>query len=123
MTFYDSVREWHSAFDVVPTTPHVPFGPPWERRIRLILEELAELARAQALHDLPAYADALVDLTWVVLGTAVESGMPFDELWKEVQRANHNKLKDGAMVDANGKVLKPDGWRPPDIEGVLRRFR
>jgi predicted HAD superfamily Cof-like phosphohydrolase len=89
------------------------------RRIRLITEELAELAEAHVDGDLAAFTDALCDLVWVVLGTAVEAGVPFNEAWAEVRRANMAKV--GGKLDASGKLQKPAGWTPPDIAGVLER--
>jgi len=84
----------------------------WSRRVRLIMEELAELAEAQAGGDLEGFADAIADLAWVVLGTAVEAGIPFQAIWGEVRRANMAKA--GGTLDASGKLQKPAGWRPPD---------
>lgn len=115
---FDDVRTFHRDLGLqVGVRPNVLHGHAWERRVRLILEELAELARAQSANDLPEFADGIVDLAWVTLGTAVEAGLPFDELWVEVRRSNMAKV--GGKLDASGKLLKPLGWTPPDIEGVL----
>lgn len=119
-TFFGDVRGFHIATGLVvrdrpATLPHAD----WSRRVRLILEELAELAEAQAAGDLEEFADGLADLAWVVLGTAVEAGIPFDEVWAEVRRANLAKV--GGKLDASGKLLKPAGWSPPDVAGVLAR--
>lgn len=122
MGSFDDVRTFHKemGLKVGEGRPVVLAGADWERRVRLILEELAELARAQASKDLPEFADGLVDLVWVVLGTAVEAGMPWDVLWQEVKRSNMAKL--GGKLDASGKLLKPEGWTPPDIRGVLELY-
>ena len=138
MTFYDDVREFHKLFDDVPQDPfpksdtvrlrewRIRSGRNanwpltdrhWSQRVRLISEEFAELCKAHAFRNLPEFADGLVDLTWVVLGTAVVARLPFNELWEEVKRAN--MAKEGGKLDASGKLLKPPGWKPPDIESVL----
>ena len=126
MTFYDDVREFHKLFDDVsqdpfPKSDTVRLDPltdrQWAQRVRLISEEFAELCKAHAFRNLPEFADGLVYLTWVVLGTAVVAGLPFNELWEEVKRANMAKA--GGKLDASGKLLKPPGWKPPDIESVL----
>jgi hypothetical protein len=43
--------------------------------------------------------------------------------WKHLQpRLTSGQLsKVGGKPDATGKLQKPDGWTPPDVEGVLRR--
>jgi predicted HAD superfamily Cof-like phosphohydrolase len=92
----------------------------WSRRVRLILEELAEVAEAQAGGDLEGFADGLVDLAWVTIGSAVEAGIPFDAVWAEVRRANMAKA--GGTLDASGKLQKPAGWSPPDVKAVLARW-
>ena len=94
-------------------------------RLRLISEELDELRAALESDDLPGAADALADLLYVVHGAALAFGIPIDEVFAEVHRANLGKLGSsaGAIEREDGKVLKPDGWKPPDIERVLRAHR
>lgn len=120
-SLYDDVVEFHLKTRlVVGTNPRILDGDAWARRIRLITEELAELCTAHSRKDLAEFADGLVDLVWVVLGTAAEAGLPFDALWAEVRRSNMAKV--GGRLDASGKLLKPPGWTPPDIHSVLSRF-
>lgn len=93
-------------------------------------EELHEFNVAVAARDLPKMADALVDLVYVALGTAHLAGLPWEELFTEVQRANMTKQRAANAEEsraATGRghhldVIKPEGWTPPDIAGVLRRF-
>jgi predicted HAD superfamily Cof-like phosphohydrolase len=44
-----------------------------------------------------------------------------DPVWMEVQRSNMHKIgPDGVVVRRpDGKILKPEGWRAPDIDLVL----
>lgn len=50
-------------------------------------------------------------------------GLPMDEVWAEVQRSNMSKISADGTVKRreDGKILKPLGWKPPDIRGVLER--
>jgi predicted HAD superfamily Cof-like phosphohydrolase len=67
-------------------------------------------------------ADAICDLLYVMTGLGLAMGLPLPELMDEVQRANMAKFGPGSHKDpATGKQLKPPGWTPPDIEGVLTR--
>lgn len=106
-------------------------------RLRLIQEECDELTNAcgfptdgEALEaeesdegmpdhepDFPAAVDALVDLLYVTFGALIEWGVPIPAAWAEVQRTN--MAKEGGPSRPDGKVLKPAGWTPPDIAGVL----
>jgi predicted HAD superfamily Cof-like phosphohydrolase len=103
----------------------------FDYRRDFMLEELTEFTDAFAENDGPGMADALVDLVYVALGTAHYMGLPFDELWDEVQRANMAKRRwregDPVKPRAAGApgldVVKPEGWVGPDIAGVLGRFR
>jgi hypothetical protein len=84
-----------------------------QERIDFLQEELDEFKLACDAQDLPEQADALVDLVYVALGTAVMLGLPFQELWDDVQRANMAKergiSKRGNLVDC----IKPTGWQGP----------
>lgn len=90
-------------------------------RIELIEEELAELKKAIATDDLAAATDALIDIMYVTIGAAVTWGVHLHGPWTEVQRTNMAKAPDGVVRRReDGKILKPEGWKPPDMEGVLK---
>lgn len=89
-------------------------------RLRLHAEEYEELVNAMGAGDLVEIADALADLMYVLLGTAVSMGIPLDEVFEEVQRSNMTKLLDG-LKDEGGKVIKGPSYRPPNIEAVLAK--
>lgn len=96
-----------------------------------LIEELMEFMEAYYDRDVAQMGDALVDLVYVALGTAHYMGLPFEELWAEVQRANMAKRRwqegDAVKPRAAGvpglDVIKPPGWVGPDVEGVIARFR
>ena len=120
MTYFGDVKEFHCMFHKPPEVIVFPLSAEaWARRVRLITEELAETFEAYALGDVEKFADGLADLAWVVIGTAVEAGIPFDAVWAEVRKAN--MAKRGGRLDASGKLHKPEGWVPPDIKRALGR--
>lgn len=120
MTFFDDVKEWHYKMNLRDSMSDYRtdiVDRVWRGRIRLITEELAELAEAIAKEDWTDFADALADLTWVVLGTAVEFDIPFNDIWNEVKRSNFTKI--GGKPDSGGKIMKPEGYSPPNIHAIL----
>ncbi len=68
--------------------------------------------------DLPAYADALADSDYVNEGARLEFGIDGAPIAEAVHNANMRKL-DGSKR-ADGKITKPEGWTPPNIERELR---
>lgn len=94
------------------------------------LEALADYVKTNApignnKVDLAAAGDALVDLNYVSLGTAHLMGLPFDEMWREVQRANMSKVRASGSDDPRSKrshsldVVKPVDFVPPNHEPIL----
>lgn len=92
-------------------------------RVSLIQEELNEYRVAAEAHDLVGVADALSDLMYVVLGTYVSHGLQdlAEELFAEVHASNMSKLdaEGRVLYRSDGKVLKSNLWRPPDLRGIL----
>jgi predicted HAD superfamily Cof-like phosphohydrolase len=102
----------------------------------LILEETRETVEAMTgvrldfhfdgnHHDQPeqslvAAIDGLCDLLATVYGYAVTIGVDLAPFWDEVHRTNLAKV--GGPVREDGKRLKPDGWQPPNIAGLLERL-
>ena len=115
MSKTDDVREFHE-------TMRVPIGEESHNlkisrkvfRFRIMLEELKEYIDSNNMAD---ELDALVDLVYTAIGTAVESGYPFDEAWKAVHEANMKKLPNAS--GKTNKIRKPEGWIAPNIEKVI----
>lgn len=84
-------------------------------------EEIKELRRAMLNVDLVEIADALADSIYVLLGTAVTYGIDLAPIFAEVHRTN--MAKDGGATREDGKILKPEGWQPPDIAGLIEKQR
>lgn len=114
------VRAFHRQFGVVMS--NVPRHPPAEiesLRLALIREEFDELQAAVAARDITGIADGIVDMMYVLTGMALVYGLPLDEVWSEVHATN--MAKTGGAIRDDGKILKPEGWRPPDVRGLLAR--
>lgn len=117
------VRAFHEACNVpVLSEPTLP-----EDRIALRLdileEEVREFRAAIEARDIVQTADALADIIYVAAGTALEFGIPLEKVWAEVQRSNMAKRcpETGKVLHReDGKVLKPEGWTPPNIAAILQ---
>lgn len=106
-----------------------------------------EFDKAIELADRAEMLDADIDLAWVTIGSAFSQGADVEGAAGEVARANLDKLvtcpvfvcANGtrtdnlsdcnncngtglvAIKDANGKVKKPEGWTPPNIEPFVNK--
>lgn len=73
--------------------------------------DLSDVTERQALE---AIARELADVVYVAFGTAHALAIDLDAALAEVHRANMTKAIDGPRR-ADGKVLKPPGFVPPDM--------
>jgi hypothetical protein len=111
------VEEFHRALEIpVHDTPAIRRP---ELRAELIREEAKETCDAIERGDLVEAIDGLCDVLCVVYGAALEFGIDLAPFWDEVHRTNMAKV--GGPVRKDGKRLKPPGWTPPDIAGILDR--
>jgi len=82
----------------------------------LIREEFHEFMDAKdEVEDL----DACMDMIWVILGYCYMQNWDVLGAWEEVARSNRakiNPLTGKVTKRADGKVLKPEGWTPPQLE-------
>lgn len=114
---YNMVREFHAKFGVTDAaTPDI--SQHIELRLNLISEEFSELREALFRRDVVEVADALADLLYVVIGSALQWGIPLERVFAEVHRSNMTKEGGGKRND--GKILKGPDYSPPDIAAVLR---
>lgn len=126
-TNYADVHHFHTHFGLpAPTLPVQLTQDVLEFRYKFMKEELDEFMDGWHMNDLALMADALIDLVYVAMGTAVMMGLPWQLLWDEVQRKNMAKVKVANAAESKRShhfdIKKPEGWTPPDIEGLLRRF-
>lgn len=90
--------------------------------VSLIEEEANELADAIRAHDKVETLDALVDILVVTIGAIHSAGYDAEGAWKEVMMTNFAKIdKETGKVRKreDGKVLKPVGWTPPNLEPFI----
>jgi predicted HAD superfamily Cof-like phosphohydrolase len=71
--------------------------------------------------DLEGVVDGCADISVVTVGTLIAFGVDDEPVLREVDEANLRKFEPGSYMREDGKWIKPPGWTPPDIEGVLRR--
>jgi predicted HAD superfamily Cof-like phosphohydrolase len=116
-TVQRDVEAFHRALDI-PVGDSPAIRRP-ELRAELIREEARETVEAIERGDLIEAIDGLCDLLCVVYGAAAEFGVNLAPFWDEVHRTNMAKV--GGPLREDGKRLKPEGWTPPDIAGVLSR--
>jgi predicted HAD superfamily Cof-like phosphohydrolase len=88
----------------------------------LISEEFGELCEAEVAADEVEEFDAVLDLIVVLMGYGFSRGWPMNDGWAEVMRSNMAKIdpRTGAVRRReDGKILKPEGWTPPDLASIL----
>lgn len=149
---YDRVRAFmektRGPEDPIPSVPAIPRN----RRLRaaMILEEAIETVRAlgfdflEVCHfgepdlvvgkkrikfydvfkpDLVELADGCADLSVVVIGTLIAAGIRDVPLLEEVDAANAKKVAGKLITREDGKILKPKGWKGPNVKKVLEEQR
>ena len=88
----------------------------------LIREEYHEFLNAVVGQDEVEQLDACMDMIWVILGYCHMKGYKVDAAWLEVARSNLAKInpQTGKVIKReDGKVLKPEGWKPPDLTSYV----
>jgi predicted HAD superfamily Cof-like phosphohydrolase len=128
MSAVDDVEDFHRVTDTpVLLVPEWPADERVDLRVALIVEEVVrELLTAIAKRDMVGTSNGIVDGIYVLIGAAHEFGVPIEAEWAAVQLSNMQKAveqPDGTLRvirRPDGKILKPEGWTPPDTEGILR---
>jgi predicted HAD superfamily Cof-like phosphohydrolase len=94
-----------------------------EFRLGFLAEELQELRVAFNEQDRVCAVDAMVDMTYVLFGTALMTGVDpsrWDECFSAVHAANMRKVRVRAVEESKRKSLwdvrKPAGWTGPEPE-------
>jgi predicted HAD superfamily Cof-like phosphohydrolase len=139
----EDVRQFHQKFDQLdPSAIAHLTKRKLAERANFMLEELIEFAHDAGLvlkmpeedgdlafvasasdQDMVGQADALVDLCYVLKGTAAMMGLgaAWVDLWDDVQRANMEKVKGPThrQMGYGADVCKPPGWSGPWTAGIL----
>jgi len=81
----------------------------------LIKEEVQELEDSITRTD---DLDALIDILVVTIGAIHSAGFNGEAAWQEVMRSNFAKIDPVSgkiRKRGDGKILKPNGWTPPNL--------
>lgn len=99
-------------------------GTQFDMYCALIEEEHTELKAALVANDEVEIVDALLDILVVTMGALHSFGADAEGGWKEVMASNFAKIdRETGKVRKreDGKVLKPVGWTPPNLEPYLKK--
>lgn len=132
----NDIREFMvKAQQATPDRPEMPPEHVRALRLKLIAEELCELARAYGFEmhidttlsndpalkpDLVESFDGIIDLMVVVIGSGVASGLPLAEGWAEVHRSNMSKFIDGHRRE-DGKWIKGPSYTPANLAPIIEK--
>lgn len=133
---FDKVKGFHKAFGhLIGESPGMPDAELIQLRIRLVMEESAELlsaldacyldlfhiSEAKEQKCIAEVAKELADLLYVVYGFFAVLGVDADAVFAEVHRSNMSKLgEDGRPAyREDGKVLKGPNFSPADVRKVI----
>ena len=89
----------------------------------LIREETDELEEAIQDNDKVEQLDALVDILVVTVGAIRAAGWDGEAAWEEVMNTNFAKIDPTTgkvRKRDDGKVLKPEGWKAPELAQFIK---
>lgn len=96
----------------------------FDLRLALIEEEYGEFMEALSWGDDVFIAKEAADLVYVVVGTLISRGIPFNAVFAALQASNMTKVgPDGRVTKrADGKILKGESFEPAEekIKEVLK---
>lgn len=92
--------------------------------VNLIQEEVDELREAVSQNDRVETLDAIADILFTVFGLAAKAGLTHkvDPAFWEVVASNDTKIPakgEERTVLPGGKIGKPVGYRPPDLDQIV----
>lgn len=122
----------------MPADPVIPEKAVRRLRAELIFEEAKETIEALGFRLNPSahleeivpepelklaeIVDGCLDVNVVSTGTLVACGVPDFILQDEVNRNNLAKFGPGHTYNEHGKLIKPPGHQPPNIDYLLRKM-
>ena len=112
---FNDVRIFMQAADQTTLGYNVPQSSLY---MKLIGEEFSELLAAKNQNNDAEIADACFDLMWVVVGYMLSRGWDVNKIWNEGALSNLRKIDSETrkvLKREDGKVLKPEGWQPPNF--------
>lgn len=144
MNEHEKVKEFYRVMGI-PTQdrPAMPDEATRLLRCRLLFEETMEYIRASGFEilvegrsfksrthaivpwhapDLAAMAQENADVRYIAHGNDLAMGVD-GRVFDAVHAANLAKAPNGVVTRRpDGKVVKPEGWRPPDVVRVLEEW-
>jgi predicted HAD superfamily Cof-like phosphohydrolase len=115
---FKDIDTFQTACDQQPSTKN------YAMYLDLIKEEYEELQLALANNDTVEQLDALIDILVVTMGAIRTGGFDGEGAWKEVMNTNFAKIdpETGKVRKReDGKVLKPEGWKAPELKPFIGR--
>jgi predicted HAD superfamily Cof-like phosphohydrolase len=107
----------------VPSNPQQSVSEQAELYKKLIKEEVEEFWEAEAASDDVEQIDACFDMMWVIVGYMKSRGWDCENIWDEGAKSNLSKIDpvSGKVIRReDGKILKPEGWKPPDFTKFVK---
>lgn len=133
-TYFDLYNAFAEACDIPKgSLIEPPNRPQVELACRLVDEEwnketlpaLQKWAKNPSLENLVEVADGIGDTIYVLCQLARAMGVPLNQIFNAIHSANMQKVDPATRKVTkreDGKVLKPEGWEPPDIFGILEVY-
>jgi predicted HAD superfamily Cof-like phosphohydrolase len=90
---------------------------------KLIKEEVEEFWEAEAVSDDVEQIDACFDMMWVIIGYMKSRGWDCEKIWDEGAKSNLSKIDPVTGLvkrREDGKILKPEGWKPPNFAKFVK---
>jgi predicted HAD superfamily Cof-like phosphohydrolase len=107
----------------LPSSPQQSVSTQAELYKNLIKEEVEEFWEAEAASDDVEQIDACFDMMWVIVGYMKSRGWDCENIWDEGAKSNLSKIDpvSGKVIRReDGKILKPEGWKPPDFTKFVK---
>ena len=91
--------------------------------LKLIHEEYNEFKEALVDDDDAEQLDACFDMMWVIIGYMKSRGWDCEKSWDEGALSNLAKIDPTTakvIRREDGKILKPEGWKPPNFAKFVK---
>lgn len=118
MDMFKDITDFHQKFELTyeGRPRELPDDLFWFRQ-GFIDEEIKEYLKGWQDQNLEKQFDALIDIVYVVMGTAYMHGFNWNRGWERVHAANMSKVRaktaEESARDSTFDVVKPEGWEPP----------
>ena len=111
--FISDMNEFVDKYDLRGMAAEIGYKKAMLKRIEHMREELDELEEAITKKDDVKVIDAIIDITYLSIGTGVMFDFDFEKHWGAVHECNMNKVR---VTDNSHKfgIKKPEGWIGPE---------